>query len=68
MRLIRLPYSLSVCKVEKLDESIIKSQFFFLGRTSDEISLVCCTEDVLVKSPQYQQALDALAAAGYEIE
>ena len=26
------------------------------------------TDYVLVKSPQYQQALDALAATGYEIE
>lgn len=121
MKLKTLPYALSVCQVQKTDESITNAKFFFLGKTTDEISLVCCTEDVpeetlaredgwrgfyidgvldfsligilskvsgiladakigifavstyntdyiLVKAPQYQQALDVLAEAGYDIE
>lgn len=121
MKLITLPYELSVCQVETIDEQVTGSKFFFLGKTTDEISLVCCTEDcpsntqaredgwrgfyidgvldfsligilskvsgiladakigifavstyntdyILVKDNQFRQALDALQAAGYDIE
>ena len=45
MRLQKLPYDLTVCKV--LDFSVIDltAEFFFVGKTDEELSLVCLTKD-----------------------
>ena len=45
MELKILPYSLTVCKVEKITDIDTSSEFFFIGKTDEEISLVCRTED-----------------------
>ena len=45
MKLKKLPYDLTVCKVENLSAINLKSDFFFIGKTDEEISLVCRTED-----------------------
>ena len=46
MELERLPYDLSVCKLKDPDSIDLAGEFFFLGKTDEEISLVCRTEDV----------------------
>lgn len=45
MKLKRLPYNLTVCKLKNLAHTDLNSEFFFIGRTDEEISLVCRTED-----------------------
>ena len=50
MKLKKLPYSLTVCKVEDISAIDLSAAFFFIGRTDEEISLVCRTEDVPEKT------------------
>ena len=45
MELLRLPYDLTVCKVADMTAVDLKRDFFFLGKTDEEISLVCRTAD-----------------------
>ena len=121
MELKTLPYALTVCKVPGTEVLDLTRDFYFIGRTDEEISLVCRTEDapaetteredgwrgfriegvldfsligilsrisgilaenrigifavstyntdyILVKAEQFGQALEALAAAGYEVK
>ncbi len=46
MELRKLKYDLSVCKLSDIEDIDISREFFFIGRTDEEISLVCKTEDV----------------------
>ncbi len=43
MKLKALPYDLTVCKLRSLSDLPQGSGFFFLGKTDEEISLVCET-------------------------
>lgn len=45
MELKILEYELTVCKVADIGEVNMNSGLFFLGKTEEEISLVCKTED-----------------------
>ena len=45
MQLKRLPYDLTVCKLLDVSGIDLTKDFFFIGRTDEEISLVCRTED-----------------------
>ena len=45
MQLKRLPYDLTVCKLPDVSGIDLKKDFYFIGRTDEEISLVCRTED-----------------------
>ena len=45
MKLQVLPYDLTVCKVPSLADIDTDAGFFFIGKTDEEISLVCRTED-----------------------
>lgn len=45
MKLKELPYDLTVCKTASLADIRMDAGFFFIGRTDEEISLVCRTED-----------------------
>lgn len=45
MKLKTLPYDLSVCKVAELSAINLTADFYFVGKTDEEISLVCRTED-----------------------
>lgn len=48
MKLKKLSYDLSVCRLTDLSTVKTDNEFFFLGKTDEEISLVCCTEDAPV--------------------
>lgn len=45
MELKKLPYDLTVCKVQKISDIDLNAGFFFIGKTDEEISLVCETKD-----------------------
>lgn len=45
MELKKLDYDLTVCKVASVDDIDLKTDFFFIGKTDEEISLVCLTDD-----------------------
>lgn len=45
MELKKLPYSLTVCKLLNVTDIDLNADFYFIGRTDEEISLVCRTED-----------------------
>ena len=45
MKLKELPYHLTVCKLKSLASVDLDAEIFFIGRTDQEISLVCKTED-----------------------
>ena len=45
MELERLDYDLTVCKVKSIGEIDLASDFYFIGKTDEELSLVCRTED-----------------------
>ena len=46
MKLKKLPYTLTVCKVDSAEHIDLNADFYFIGRTDEELSLVCRTEDV----------------------
>ena len=45
MELERIAYSLTVCKVRNISDIDMTAGFFFVGKTDQEISLVCKTGD-----------------------
>lgn len=50
MKLKILPYNLTVCKTQSISDIDLSSDFFFIGMTDEELSLVCRTEDVPEKT------------------
>lgn len=46
MELKKIPHKFSVCKVTDYSMVDMESEFVFTGRTDEELSLVCITEDV----------------------
>lgn len=45
MELKVLQYPLTVCKVKSISQIDFSKKFYFVGRTDEELSLVCITED-----------------------
>ena len=45
MELKKLEYKLTVCKVPTISNIDTTTEFFFIGKTDEELSLVCKTED-----------------------
>lgn len=46
MKIQKIDHSFSVCKVSNLSEMNLAQDYFFIGKTDEEISLVCLTEKV----------------------
>ena len=46
MKIKAIPYHFSVCKVADFSEVDLSKEFCFVGKTDEENSLVCITEDV----------------------
>ena len=42
----KLEQLLTVCKVKNIDDIDLSKEFYFIGKTDEEISLVCETNDV----------------------
>lgn len=45
MELKKLEYNLTVCKAPDISNIDTTTEFFFIGKTDEELSLVCKTED-----------------------
>lgn len=45
MELMKLPYDLTVCKVHSMADIDVNAEIFFIGKTDEELSLVCRSED-----------------------
>ena len=45
MELKKIDHDLTVCKVQNVTDIDLSRDFYFVGRTDEEISLVCKTED-----------------------
>lgn len=45
MELKGMAYELTVCKVADVSDIDMTTEFYFIGKTDEEISLVCKTED-----------------------
>ena len=45
MKLKKLSYDLTVCKAADIGSLDLESEFFFIGKTDEELSCVCRTED-----------------------
>ena len=45
MELKRIEHPFSVCKVKDLSETDLSADFYFIGKTDEELSVVCKTED-----------------------
>ena len=48
MKLKKIPYEMTVCKVESISEINLNADIYFIGKTDEELSLVCRTEDTPV--------------------
>ena len=46
MELKRIEHKLSVCKVADIANIDLTAEFYFIGKTDEELSLVCKTRDV----------------------
>ena len=46
LELNKLERLLTVCKVKKIDDIDLSKEFYFIGKTDEEISIVCQTNDV----------------------
>jgi len=45
MKLKKIEHKLTVCKVADISDIDMAADFYFIGKTDEEISLVCRTED-----------------------
>ena len=45
MELKRIDCKLTICKVTEVSSINLESDFYFIGKTDEEVSLVCKTED-----------------------
>ena len=50
MQLKKLEYDLTVCKLAAATDIDLSKKFYFIGKTDEEISLVCKTEDTPVNT------------------
>ncbi len=50
MELKKLDYKLTVCKVTSELDIDLNKEFYFIGKTDEEISLVCITEDTPINT------------------
>ena len=50
MELEKLPYRLTVCKVTSMDDIDLHDEILFIGKTDEELSLVCATEKTPAKT------------------
>ena len=52
MKLKKLDYNLTVCKVASELDIDLSKEFYFIGKTDEEISLVCITEDTPINTTE----------------
>lgn len=50
LELKKIEYNLTVCKIRNISDIDMTSAFYFIGKTDEEMSLVCKTEDTPAKT------------------
>lgn len=50
MKIKKLDYDLTICKVESEKDISLDKEFYFVGKMDEELSLVCRTEDAPANS------------------
>ena len=50
MKIKTLPHELTVCQINSANDINLDAEFYFIGRTADELSLVCRTADTPAKT------------------
>ena len=50
MELKKIDYRLTVCKVAEVSSINLEAEFYFIGKTDEEVSLVCKTEDTPINT------------------
>ena len=64
MNLELLPQKFSVCQIENISATPMRLEFCFIGKTDQELSLVCPTEDVPVGTIAREDGWRGLRIAG----
>lgn len=64
MELKKIPYELTVCKVAEVTDLDLSKEFYFIGRTDEEISLVCKTEDTPANTTERDDGWKAFRIEG----
>ncbi len=74
MTIKRIDYDFSICKVTDYSQVDLESEYCFIGKTEEEKSLVCITDQlpdntdyILIKKENFDKATDVLSGAGYEV-
>lgn len=52
MTLKKLAYDMTVCKVDRIEDIDLNAEMFFIGKTDEEISVVCRTEDTPARTTE----------------
>ncbi len=52
MKLMKLDQELTICKVHSITDIDLSRDFYFIGKTDEELSLVCKTEDTPKKTAE----------------
>ncbi len=52
MALKKLAYDMTVCKVDRIEDIDLNAEMFFIGKTDEEISVVCRTEDTPARTTE----------------
>ena len=64
MELKIIDYDLTVCKVASVEDIDLNKDFFFVGKTDEEISLVCATEKTPSKTVAREDGWKAFRIQG----
>ena len=64
MDLKKMPYELSICKVKELYPEVLADEFFFIGKTDEELSLVCMTEHAPLEAEERDDGWKAFRIQG----
>lgn len=64
MQLKKIDHDLTVCKVESEHELDLTKDFYFIGKTEEEISLVCITDDVPIQTLEREDGWKAFRIQG----
>ena len=64
MELRKLDYALTVCKVASQCDIDLNKEFYFIGKTDEEYSLVCITEDTPVNTLEREDGWKGLRIQG----
>ena len=64
MKLKKLPYTLTVCKLDSAESINLNEDFYFIGKTDEELSLVCRTESTPANTTAREDGWRALRVTG----